>query len=420
MSLLSNRDEESNNNEIIQGDIPIYKVEKAQFRTDSDEYETRYIITRDDIPDYLVNDFLLEKSRRNISTSKSYAYSLVKLLNFLAKKNIHYLDCTAYMAKQYVNSLALGEMEDLRIKDTKNRVTYSTLQTDVTVLNEFFKFLYHEQQELKLDIKFNKKANKRSYMYGQIYEFNYMEKIVSGHAKNLKPSREYIKWYEDEQIGAILSNFNTIRDEVVFLLTLEGMRIDEVLSIKLDGVDEEEKTVQPSRSKGKQDSEEYESNKNEIRIISIPEKSFERLIAYLYGERQDAEAESGIYDDYLFINLNRGNNQGKPLSYYNYLKILKRTAQRAGLDSRKIRTHSGRSTKVNQLQEHQVLYPEDNITDAMIKEMLGWKSIQTIDAYKNKGNKVILKSASEKVYRRKKEPKDIQEEFKIKNKTGEI
>lgn len=257
-------------------------------------------------------------------------------------------------------------------------------------------------------------------MYGQIYEFNYMEKIVSGHAKNLKPGREYIKWYEDDQIGAILSNFNTIRDEVVFLLTLEGMRIDEVLSIKLDGVDEEEKTVQPSRSKGKQDSEEYESNKNEIRIVSIPEKSFERLITYLYGERQDAEAESGIYDDYLFINLNRGKNQGKPLSYYNYLKVLKRTAQRAGLDSRKIRTHSGRSTKVNQLQEHQVLYPEDNITDSMIKEILGWKSIQTIDAYKNKGNKVILKSASEKVYRRKKEPKDMQEEFEIKNKTGEI
>lgn len=397
----------------IQRHIPHYKVEKAQIRTD-DEYEVHYLITADGIPEYLVNDFLLEKSRKSLKTAKTYASSLVKLLNFLRSKNVHYLDCTEYLAKQYVRCLVLGEMEDLAIKSTKNRVTYSTLKGDVNVLNEFYKFLYEEQKELKLDVRYSKKAKSRSYLYGQIFEFDYMEKIVSAHVRNLKPSREYIRWYEDEQIGALLSNFNTIRDEVVFLLTLEGMRIDEVLSIKLDGINEEDRTVQPTRSKRKQDSEEYDSDKNETRIVSIPESSFDQLIKYLYGERQDAEAESGIYDEYLFINLNRGENQGKPLTYENYRKILKRTAERAGFDSKKIKTHNGRSTKVNQLQEHQVLHPEDNVTDEMIRLIMGWDSTQTIDAYKNRGNRVIQKSASDKIYRHRKEPKKMQEEYENK------
>lgn len=412
MMNLSNEGEKEKDS--IQRHIPHYKVEKAQMRTDDDEYEVHYLITADGIPEYLVNDFLLEKSRKSLGTSKTYASSLVKLLNFLGSRNVHYLDCTAYWAKQYVRCLVLGDMEDLVIKSTKNKVTYSTLKGDVNVLNEFYRFLYTEQKELKLDIRYSKKAQSRSYLYGQIFEFDYMEKIVSAHVKNLKPSREYIRWYEDEQIGALLSNFNTIRDEVIFLLTLEGMRIDEVLSLKLDGINEEDRTVQPTRSKGKQESEEYDSEKNEIRIVSIPKSSFDQLIKYLYGERQDAEAESGIYDEYVFINLNRGENQGKPLTYENYRKILKRTAKRAGFDSKKIKTHNGRSTKVNQLQEHQVLHPEDNITDEIINSTLGWTSPYTINLYKNKGNRIIQKSASDKIYRRRKEPKEMQEEYEIK------
>ena len=75
----------------IQRHIPHYKVEKAQIRTD-DEYEVHYLITADGIPEYLVNDFLLEKSRKSLKTAKTYASSLVKLLkeNFTSFKFIHF------------------------------------------------------------------------------------------------------------------------------------------------------------------------------------------------------------------------------------------------------------------------------------------------------------------------------------------
>ena len=93
--------------------------------------------------------------------------------------------------------------------------------------------------------------------------------------------------------------------------------------------------------------------------------------------------------------------QGKPLRYGNYYAILKRCAQRAGLDPGKIRTHSGRSTKVMEYLEHQSLHPEDGITDAVIMESFGWRSADSIIHYRNHNNPDIAKAVMEKLYRKK-------------------
>lgn len=393
----------------------VFKVEKAQLKKSDGTYITRHFITKNKIPDYLVNDFLLYKSLNSPLTAKTYAYSLVKYFNFLSSININYLDATRYFVKQYIKFLIFGD-DDI-VVNNENTITYSTISLDIVVINEFYKFLKREQEDILLNMQMKyvrKKARKRLFLYGQIYDYNYMEKIVDLNIKNLKSSKEYYKWYEEDQIVVILSNFNSLRDEAVFLLSLEGMRIDEILSLKLQGIDEDERTVQPTRSKGKQSSENYGDTNNDIRIVSIPKSSFDVLQKYIQTERFEAESESGIYDDYVFINLRKGKSQGKPLSYHNYLKILKNVAKRAGLDDNKIKTHNGRSTKVNQLQEHRVLHPEDNITDEIIKEIMGWKSIDSIEPYKNRKNKVIAKAASEKIYSTNKEPKEIQKDYEDK------
>lgn len=389
----------------------VYKVERGQLKTDTGDYIVRWFITKNGLPEYQVNEFLMQKGLEKKKTSYSYAYSLIKLLRFLQKRNINYLDCTQFQARQYVRSLVNGDMDDLIIKNTTTKVTYSTISTDITVMTEFFKFLKDEQIEIKMELKYEKKAKKRAFLYGQIFEYNY-GKIVDKNITNLKPSKKYLKWYEDNEIEAIRSNFTTLRDEVVFLMTLEGMRIDEVLSLKLDSMDDIEQTVQPTRSKRKID------DSNEIRIVSLPTSTYDLLNKYLFTERANAESESETFSDYIFINLRKGRNQGKELSYHNYLKILKDAAARAGLDRKKIRTHSGRSTKVNELLEHQVLYPEDNITDEIIREIMGWSSPDSIEPYKNRGNRVIAKSAAQKVYRRREERKSslTKEEISKKNK----
>lgn len=51
------------------------------------------------------------------------------------------------------------------------------------------------------------------------------------------------------------------------------------------------------------------------------------------------------------------------------------------MDKQEIRTHSGRSTRVQQLVELMREYPEVGITKAFIEEELGWRSSQTIKTY---------------------------------------
>ena len=66
----------------------VFKVEKAQLKKSDGTYITRHFITKNKIPDYLVNDFLLYKSLNSPLTAKTYAYSLVKYFNFLSSINI--------------------------------------------------------------------------------------------------------------------------------------------------------------------------------------------------------------------------------------------------------------------------------------------------------------------------------------------
>lgn len=179
-------------------------------------------------------------------------------------------------------------------------------------------------------------------------------------------------------------------------LTFEGFRIDEVLSITLDSYNAIEQLVQPTRSKGRANAGKGE---NPLRLVALPKKTCDIIDKYVQTERADAERESGKLSQYLFVNLNYGKKQGLPLSYHNYLKILKRCASRAGLDASKIRTHNGRSTKVMEFLEHQTLHPEDNITDGIIMESFGWKSLSSIDHYRNHNNPVIAKSVMEKLHR---------------------
>lgn len=214
----------------------------------------------------------------------------------------------------------------------------------------------------------------------------------------LKPGREYMKWYDNNAKKQLCDNFNTLRDEAVLRLTFESFRIDEVLSMTFDSYNATKRLVQPTRSKGKPNAR---SGNNRLRVVVLPEDTCNVLNSYIQSERADAETKSGRISQSLFINLNRGKNQGNPLTYHNYLKILKKCARCAGFDDNKIRTHNGRSTKVMEFLEHQSLPPDDNMTDAAILESMGWRSFESIDHYRDHNNQIIAKSVMEKLPQRR-------------------
>lgn len=380
----------------------VYKVEIAKLPTDNGGFEKRWFITKDYIPIYEVNAFIDECSIKKASTGRKYAFSLVKFLNYLNTINITYTQAKTGTVKRFLLWQIRGYEHSLTIRSKGNQVSYSTLLGDISAIKGFYRYLITEEADVSIEHnKTKKKINKNSFYYGQIAEMDFIS-ILDKNIESLKKTKEYIKWYSDEEIEAILSNLKTLRDKAIFLIQLEGLRIDETLSIRLSDYDQFERLIQPSRSKGLTDIDENDS-KNTMRVIALDERTAEILDNYIFTERTIAENESNNYNDWLFLNLRPGENQGQVLTQDNYRSILKRASERAGLDPNKIRTHSGRSTKANQLLEHQVKYPEDNINDLVIKEIMGWKDINTINHYKNDNNKTIAIEVAKKVHMRKKD-----------------
>lgn len=336
------------------------------------------------------------KSIRKVSTGKEYGSRLVFYLNYINSIGIEYPDADNEVVKKFINYVIYGGRDSANTVSMIPLVTYNTLSGYITAVTEFYKWLDNNYSS---NMKFLHRRDtihvKKSFLYGQIYSQDY-KYLIDRYIPSLKERKEYIKWYSKEEKEQLCSHFKSIRDEAVFRITLEGFRIDEVLSMELECYDALKGLIQPMRSKGKYNA--FSADNNGLRIVALPEKTCNVINEYIQKERNQAEMESGIISQKLFINIKKGNDFGMPLAYRNYLKILKRCAKRAGLDPSKIRTHSGRSTKVMEYVEHQIKHPEDGITDAILLECFGWKSIESIQPYKNHNNPAIAIEIMKKLH----------------------
>ena len=370
-----------------------FRAVTFRFVTGSKATCPKYMITDNCIPFFRANQWLELKSIRKASTGREYAKKLATFLNWLDSHSISYENATNHHVRQFLHHLIFGDILNGKLLTSQASVGSSTLQGYITVITGFHKWLDDISQTDMLWKSKRLCANK-SFLYGQIYNYEYRY-LVDGYAAMLKPGRDYFKWYDKATKNALCKNFLTLRDEAVLRLTFEGFRIDEVLSITLNSYNATDRFVQPTRSKGRTNAS--DSN-NQLRFVALPEETCAIINRYIQTERATAEVESGRLSQYLFINLNSGKSQGTPLRYHNYLKILKRCAERAGLDANKIRTHNGRSTKVMEFLEHQSLHPEDNITDEIIRASFGWRSFTSVDHYRDHNNQIIAKAVMEKLH----------------------
>lgn len=371
-----------------------FRSVKFRFKSNMGTCFERYMITDNYVPLFCANQWIELKSIRKSSTGKEYAKKLTVFLNWLDSHGASFETATNHHVQQFLHSLIFGNLQDEKILSVQSTVSSSTLQSYITVITGFYRWLGEISQTEMLWNSKKIRATK-SFLYGQIYNYEYTY-LVDGYAAMLKSGRDYIKWYDEATKDALCNSFLTLRDEAVLRLTFEGFRIDEVLSITLDSYNATDRIVQPTRSKGRTNAT---RKSNSLRVVALPEKTCNIIDRYIQTERAIAEMESGRISQYLFINLNSGRTQGAPLRYHNYLKILKRCAERAGLDPSKIRTHNGRSTKAMEFLEHQALHPEDNITDGIIMESFGWRNFSSIDHYRNHNNQIIAKSVMEKLHK---------------------
>lgn len=371
-----------------------FRVVKFRFEIDTGDCLVRHMITDNNIPFFRANQWLELKSIRKSSTGLEYAKKLAVFLNWLDQQRLSYNQITNRNVRTFLHYLIFGNLLNGKLLSAQSSICSSTLQTYITVITGFYRWL-DEIRQTEMLWKSKRMKSNNSFLYGQIYSYEYRY-LVDGYAAMLKSGRDYIKWYDEATKNSLCNSFFTLRDEAVLRLTFEGFRIDEVLSITLDSYNATDRIVQPTRSKGQANAN---TKSNPLRVVALPENTCNIINRYIQTERAIAEMESGQISQYLFINLNSGKAQGMPLRYHNYLKILKRCAERAGLDPSKIRTHNGRSSKAMEFLERQALHPEENITDGIIMESFGWHNFSSIDHYRNHNNQIIAKSVMEKLHK---------------------
>jgi integrase len=362
----------------------MYYVSECIYPKENGLHMDGWIIEHDRKYPFWVNKFLHLMNNSSIATARQYAYKLCKFLNYLEEyHSIEYSKATTAHLNKYITYLKYGS-DSLVVNISEAKKSGFTLKGYYTVIKRFYEYLYNNNQDLAVELKIESSSNKRSYLYGQQWESKKVKLIIENSFERSKAPIQYEKWYTNEQKEAILSHFNTYRDKSIFSMTCDGMRIDEVITAKLEDYDCIEGTLNLYQSKGYQAGE-----ANRICILS--EQTRKLLDEYLYNERAEIENEllsdGVIPSNTIFLNLRkRDDSYGTPVKYHNIYEIIKRAGKNAGFDPKLIRTHSGRSTKAGELFRAQAKNPE-SLTDNQIAEMMGWKNLSSASPYKNRQDK---------------------------------
>ncbi|MGX5633701.1 tyrosine-type recombinase/integrase [Bacillus thuringiensis] len=375
------------------------KVEKALIPVnDSFENERiQYIITEEGIPLYELNRWLELVSINSYLTGETYAYKLLSYLRFLKANKLHYLEVKKRVViEEYIKFLVFEEKQNTQInnlypsnnefssrntsqKRLNTKISKDSIIGRISVIKHFYTWLedngISDHNPLDFQNKSNNKTSRsystKNFLYRQIWNFNTQKFITP----NIIPKidQNHIKWYTAKEIEQILIVLPTLRDKIIFKISIEtGARIGEILGLHLHDFNRTDGVITIRKAPNNENKAQAKTIERDLYISDELGTSIEN---YIRGER----GESDIYfSTFLFINY-KGDKKGYAVNQRNYLKILKNWASKIGFEKKDIRTHSGRSTHAQILLEYLL---EGKITEHYIMAQMGWTgNINTLKKY---------------------------------------
>lgn len=326
------------------------KVSKAKIQKNRN-YFTIYTVTEDNLPIHDVALYLMDKGiGGSIKTVRKYAYILADYLRYLKELNIHY--AAVEDSRIVINYLFLKLGYNSNILPIEVETTMTAVAQRLSVIQDFYNSLrlrgvtkinptvYGKEKNRNNHIK---SGAKKKFLYHAITELDPTETILS----NIRYSnvRHWLKWYSQSEIDLIRENFKCQRDQVIFDISVEtGMRIGEILGLKLIDFDRFEKRIKIEKRYG---NENDSDQKTGDRYVAISTKLTKNISEYISGERKEFISKT-YYCEFIFLT-KQGPSKGHAMTQHNYLKLLKGAGQRAGFNPKEIRTHSGRSTAIQRL-----------------------------------------------------------------------
>lgn len=371
--------------------VEVKKARKVIEREPSDEFY--YVICLNHSVEFPLSRWARMLPLTSQNKPHTYLGVVVRFCNFLLKRNKKYYEAQPKDIRDFFEQTVFWDKKG-QYKEA-SQIQTTTINLYEKALIHFYKYLnnFYDNDIVKsVSVTTDRQAVD---MIGELktkwQDIHKEAKIcieysISTHKTN---DKVYIKEYSDEELAALYHSFKTLMHKTIFFLTLKGMRIDEVLSIKTSDFDPKNMTVQPSRSKGRK------RKKSDIRTVLIGPEGVHLISLYLFHERTPALnkifKQGRSESEYLFVTLREINGEipFTPYTQESFRSALKSAAKRAGIKG-EVRTHTGRSQRAIELArlEHQGV-----ITDAQINLIMGWKSLEAHKPY----NDYVYKEEAEKI-----------------------
>ena len=373
-----------------------YKVEIAKLAYQGGIIEERYFITENKIPMLTICQWLDNVSLESTLTGRHYAYCLVGFLRYLDSLGMKYKDLrNKSIIWSYIKKLMYEDKND-NVSKLEGQKSHNSIYHNISIICNFYFWL----DECKNGVV-NKKEIKEftdidvKYIYTNIWGtkfFNRSKSQATPFKMKFKKRRDSHRWYSDEELDCFMTAFNTKRDLAIFLIGVEGgCRIEEILTIKHYDYYANKCKVWISESK------------TITRDCYLPQYVCDIIDDYLSSEKLNVELNlDKQLDEYLFVNLRNGEEQGGKVNQNNYRRILKRVGKRIGLNPSKVITHAGRSTKAQEM-------IEQGNNNFEIMEVMGWSSITTVESYRKQFSPKFAKKINDKVTKRRRSKRDIDE-----------
>lgn len=344
--------------------MPRFSIASAIFEeTETYPEYSFHLILDDGIPDILVNQVFLLKSRRDrkknepVREATSCLYQWINFANYLwDEKNVDYMNATSADILNFFYFLSVE-------KGLRNRNIISYITTIAKVYENLAikncpldKSLFLPLPEMA--ICGGLRNNHRSITY-----ISKMKNLLPRDNSQTCSMPSYCKWYTSAQIDALHKNLR-LDYACIFLITVyTGMRISSALSLHLDSFDARKRTLSERRSKTGQ-----------VHICIIPQSLVNMLTTYILEVRSMYISTS----EFLFIQ-----KDGSPVSYNAYRKALSVAAERAGFNE-PVHTHAGRSTFLANLRSYQLRerrLGHETFSDADICLLMDWSSLNCLYNY---------------------------------------
>ncbi|MDM5271204.1 tyrosine-type recombinase/integrase [Sulfurovum sp. zt1-1] len=354
-----------------------YRIRTARKTHKNGHISNFYFICKPNIPDFYSSLFIANRSKNSLQYGKRVGYILIKFFNFLQDRGVEYWNATDEDVKAYMLYIINFNTNTGEISGEPSMGYESIIRHKQTIVR-FYKFLWQFSDHSVLQINSWEEGKLLEYKTALRLKWNAVESISDATidlflTKFKTTDKEYIMEYTDYEIQAIYSNFTNYRNRSIFLLTLHGLRIDEVLSVKMRDYNPTEGTVKPSRSKG--------TGRGRKRTIAIGDQTASVIENYIHHERNTAELKANKSNDALFVNTRNIEGEVAFTEYAaaSFRSALKTAAKKAGIEGN-VRTHSGRSNKATKLVKAMVS-GDLNLTDETIRHIMGWKTIDSIKPY---------------------------------------